>query len=243
MHKAKHDNEMLRGQLKKFGELTGQKIIELENGINQVQRMKDFENENYAMEKDKILNSAEFVVEQMKASFNERSQKIDEQLKKAFAEKEKLANDLRLLVDELKSFNASSDAKINSTMSVIIQQEEEKMQQDLRDIESKAKLEEEEAQRISRRNMEIIGRLQSLERESKQKLVNHRNEMLHLQDDLTLYEQNYNKLMLQLSAEQKDSERKKELLANLRSDLEELTEKADMIDKGYKEEIDNLNEQ
>ncbi len=39
------------------------KIMELENGINQVLKMKDIENDCYQMEKTKIQNSADFAVE------------------------------------------------------------------------------------------------------------------------------------------------------------------------------------
>lgn len=41
------ENEMLKGELKKFGEMTSEKILELENGINNITRMKDYEKENY----------------------------------------------------------------------------------------------------------------------------------------------------------------------------------------------------
>lgn len=45
---------MLKGELKKFGEMTSEKILELENGINNITRMKDYEKENYSMEREKI---------------------------------------------------------------------------------------------------------------------------------------------------------------------------------------------
>lgn len=54
---------MLKNELKRFGEMTSEKILELENGINNIGRMKDFEKENFNMEKDKIMNHCEFVLE------------------------------------------------------------------------------------------------------------------------------------------------------------------------------------
>ena len=57
------ENEMLKGELKKFGEMTSEKILELENGINNITRMKDYEKENYQMEREKIQNHCEFVLE------------------------------------------------------------------------------------------------------------------------------------------------------------------------------------
>lgn len=57
---------MLKGELKRFGEMTSEKILELENGINNITRMKDYEKENYQMEREKIQNHCEFVLEQIK---------------------------------------------------------------------------------------------------------------------------------------------------------------------------------
>lgn len=57
------ENEMLKGELRRFGEITSEKILELENGINNVGRMREFEKENFAMEKEKIGNHCEFVLE------------------------------------------------------------------------------------------------------------------------------------------------------------------------------------
>lgn len=54
---------MLKSELKRFGELTSEKILELENGINNINRMKEFEKENFLMEKEKIQNHCEFVLE------------------------------------------------------------------------------------------------------------------------------------------------------------------------------------
>lgn len=54
---------MLKNELKRFGEMTSEKVLELENGINNIGRMKDFEKENFSMEKDKIVNHCEFVLE------------------------------------------------------------------------------------------------------------------------------------------------------------------------------------
>lgn len=54
---------MLKGELKRFGEMTSEKILELENGINNIMRMKDYEKENYSMEREKIQNHCEFVLE------------------------------------------------------------------------------------------------------------------------------------------------------------------------------------
>lgn len=57
------ENEMLKSELKRFGEMTSEKILELENGINNISRMKEFEKENFLMEKEKIQNHCEFVLE------------------------------------------------------------------------------------------------------------------------------------------------------------------------------------
>jgi len=72
---------MLKNELKRLGEMTSEKILDTENGINSIARMKEFENDNFEMEKEKVSNTREFVIEQMKAHFTERSAKIDGQAK------------------------------------------------------------------------------------------------------------------------------------------------------------------
>ena len=69
--------------------MTSDKILDLENSINSIARMKEFENDNFLMEKEKIGNTSEFVVEQMKAHFAEKSQKIDENSKKILIDQQR----------------------------------------------------------------------------------------------------------------------------------------------------------
>lgn len=69
--------------------MTSEKILDLENNINSIARMKELENDNFNMEKEKIANTAEFVVEQMKAHFAEKSQKVDENSKKLLIEQQR----------------------------------------------------------------------------------------------------------------------------------------------------------
>ena len=57
------ENELLKNELKRLGELTSDKILDLENNINSIGRMKEFQKENFVMEKEKIQNSSEFVIE------------------------------------------------------------------------------------------------------------------------------------------------------------------------------------
>lgn len=87
--RAKHDNEILKNELKRLGEMTSEKILDLENNINSIARMKEFENDNFEMEKEKIGNTSEFVVEQMKAHYADKAQKIDENSKKMQIEQQR----------------------------------------------------------------------------------------------------------------------------------------------------------
>lgn len=45
---------MLKNELKRLGQRTSEKILECENNINQVKRMKDFHKDNFEMEKEKL---------------------------------------------------------------------------------------------------------------------------------------------------------------------------------------------
>ena len=63
LNNIKRENELLKNELKRLGEVTSEKILDLENNINSIGRMKEFQKENYQMEKEKIVNSSEFVIE------------------------------------------------------------------------------------------------------------------------------------------------------------------------------------
>lgn len=101
----RRENEMLRSELKRLGDLTGDKILELENTMNSVARMKEFEAENFEMERNNIANTSEFVLEQMRVKFGERNARMDDQLQRAFSEREKLELEGRTLLEQLRGFN------------------------------------------------------------------------------------------------------------------------------------------
>lgn len=234
------ENDMLRGELKRLGEITAEKILDLENNINSVARMKEFETEKFVMEKDKANNSADFVVEQMKVHFNERSAKIDEQMRKTQQELDKLNAELKTLTDELRGFNANANLKIDSVMNVVIQEEQERHQTEVRDIETKLAAEEEEIGRLNRRNTEIISKLQATERDGKNRLMARKNENTRLKEDLSSFEQNYNKLLIQVSNENREYEKKKEMVELAKEDYDEVHNKSHMLDQRYEEEMQNI---
>ena len=240
LEKIQVENEMLRGELKRLGEITSEKILDLENNINSVARMKDFELENFNMEKEKVGNSAEFVVEQMKVHFNERTAKIEEHTRKIQMDKDKLANDLRTVTEELKVFNFNADQKINNTMNLVIQEEQEKHQAEVKEVESKVRLEEDEIARINRRNQELLNKLQTMEREGKNRIMSRKNENTRLKEDLNNFEQNYNKLLIQVSNENREYEKKKDHIEMLKDDHEEVHNKSQMLDHRYDEEMHNI---
>lgn len=234
------ENDMLRGELKRLGEITAEKILDLENNINSVARMKEFETEKFVMEKDKANNSADFVVEQMKVHFNERSGKIDEQMRKTQQELDKLNAELKLITDELRGFNANANLKIDSVMNVVIQEEQERHQAEVREIETKLGGEEEEIARLNRRNTEIINKLQATERDGKNRLMARKNENTRLKEDLSSFEQNYNKLLIQVSNENREYEKKKEMVELAKEDYDEVHNKSHMLDQRYEEEMHNI---
>lgn len=240
LEKIQVENDMLRGELKRLGEITSEKILDLENNINSVARMKEFEVERFVMEKDKANNSADFVIEQMKVHFNDRSGKIEEQVRKIQADSDRLAVDLKAVTDELKSFNFNADQKINNIMNIVIQEEQEKHQAEARDIEGRLRAEEEEIARLNRRNQDILTKLQATERDGKNRLMARKNENTRLKEDLSNFEQNLNKLLIQVSNENREYEKKKEMVELAKEDYDEVHNKSQMLDHRYEEEMANI---
>ena len=236
------ENDMLRAELKKLGEITSEKILDLENNINSIAKIKELEIESFQMEKEKLTNTAEFVIEQMKVHYNERTFKSDEQMQKLNIEKDKISGDLRAISEELKSFNANADYKINSILNHVIQEETEKNQHEAREWEERARKEEEEVSQINRTNQELINRQQTAEREGRTRLMNKRNENTKLREDFHIFEQNNAKLMLHLMNETKEFDKKKEQIDVLRDDREDYQNKSHLAGEKFHEEISSIQE-
>ena len=241
LEQYRKENELLRGEIKRLGEMTSEKILDLENNINAISRMRDFEVENFEMEKEKIVNSADFVVEQMKVHFNERSMKIEDQTRKAIVERDKAAADLKMLTEELRSFNSNADIRITNTMNIIIQEETERHQKEMREVEIKIRMEEEEIAQINRRTQELINKLQVTEREGKSRIMARKNENVKLKEDLSGIEQAYNKLLIQISNENKEIEKKRDVLDGLHGEVEEIKEKTRELEQKYADEVESIN--
>ena len=240
LEKIQVENDMLRGELKRLGEITSEKILDLENNINSVARMKEFEVEKFVMEKEKANNSAEFVIEQMKVHFNDRSGKIEEQVRKIQVEMDRTSAELKVISDELRGFNFTADQKINSIMNMVIQEEQEKHRNEAREIEVKLTTEEEEIGRLNRRNTDLLNKLQATERDGKNRIMAKKNENTRLKEDLSSFETNYNKLLIQVANENREYEKKKDMVELAKSDYEEVHNKSQMLDHRYEEEMHNI---
>lgn len=240
LEKTQIENEMLRGELKRLGEITSEKILDLENNINSVGRMRELEQENATMEREKVTSSAEFVIEQMRVHFADQNAKIEEQTRKLPAEIDRLGMDVHALREELRMFNSNADQKINITMNAIIQEEQEKQQAERREAELRLNFEEEEVRRINKLNQDLVQRLQKSERDGKNKLIGKKNENTRLKEELSNYETNYNKLLIQVGNENREYERKKDALEVLKDEHEEMNGRVHILEQKFSEEMQTM---
>ena len=240
--KIRAENEMLRGELKKLGEITSEKILELENNINSVARIRDLEIESFAMEKEKLGNTAEFVIEQMKVHFHESSAKIEEQTGKLQMEKDRLTSELRKVTEEIKAYNASADMKINNVMNQVIQEEQDKHNSEVKEIEAKIRAEEDDIAKVNKRNQDLIGRLQNSEKDGKNRLMAKKAENTRLKEDFNRVEQGLNKLILNLTNETKEYDKKREAIEILKEDHDDLHNRSMAADQRLTEEITSIQE-
>ncbi len=242
LDKIKHENNMLKNELKRLGELTSEKILDLENNINQIGRMKEFEKDNYDMEKEKIQNSSEFVIEQMKTQFGERSKQIDENMRKVDLEKQKLIAELKNIQDELRSFNINADHKIRNVMNLIVDEESNKQREEVKIIEDKIRAEEHEISSLNKQNQDIIQNFQSVERDFKSRLINSRNLNTRYKEEYTNLEDQNNKLIIRANGENKEISDKATRVLRLENELADIREKASILGQNYHEELDSLDE-
>lgn len=240
LDKARHENELLKNELKRLGEMTSEKVLDLENNINSIARMKEFENDNFEMEKEKVGNTCEFVIEQMKAHFTERAQKVDESSKKLHMEQQRIESEIKLLSDELRAFNSNADQKIKTIMNLAIEEEQNRQNREVNEVKSQIRAEEDEIARVTRRNQEHLQKFQNIEREGKNKLISKKNENTRLKEDLANLEQQYNKLVIQLNNEKKEIDKKKANTIRLESELSDIKDKAETLEMKYNQEVEAL---
>lgn len=240
LDELRRDNDLLRGELKRLGDLTGEKILELENGLNSVARMREFEQANFEMEKGNILNTGEFVMEQMRVKFLERGTKLEEQIRQASSERERLAAETRTLLEELRGFNGVADARINEIMSAVRSEQKAKHETELAEVNNRIRLEEGELAAAQQRHKDLLLRFQSVEREGKNRLIARKNENMRAKEELSAADQNYNKLLVQLNGEGKDLEKKASALAKLDAECQDIREKTEQLERRYAEEMQHI---
>lgn len=241
--KIERENVMLKNELKKIMELTGEKILEIENNINSLGRMKEFEKDNYEMEKEKFTSSSEFVIEQMRAQFMERSHQIEENNQKTKIEKDKIQSELRVLAEELRAFNTNADHKIKNIMNTIINEEENKQKGEIRELEDKIRVEEDQIKQVLKENQEKIQYIQNSERDINARVIGKRNENMRLKEELSVLEQQYNKMLLQLNNVEKENEKKNFMILRLEEEKESIQDKSNRLSESYNKELEILEEQ
>lgn len=232
----RRENETMRSELKRLGEITGNKIIELENNMNNAVRMKEFEVENFQMEKANLTNTCEFVIEQMKLRFGERIAKLDEQTRAVEIEKDKFLIEGKSLLDQLKGFNAAADQKITNILRAAQEERAAKNESQMNEITRQIQAEEEELANCQRRTQDLLMRLQSGERDGKSKIVMRKNDTLRLKEELASLEQQFNRFLVTLNSEEKESEKKTSLLARLEYEARNVRDKAELIGRKFNEE-------
>ena len=172
------DNNNLRTELKRFGAITSEKISDLENSLKDVNRMKIYENESFEMDREKINNSSDFIREQINIKITEHQNKHMQLMSKTLQEKEKSERALRVLKDQLKGYNTLADQKINNEMGIVFREEEDKNQRELREVEEKIRLEDDEVNKLHKKIQEAHNKLKMLEKENKTKIIGLTNQNL-----------------------------------------------------------------
>lgn len=83
----------------------------MENNINGIGMLKEHEGDNYEMEKNKVINNRDFILEQMKSQFNERTKKFEGDIRILEEEKKALMLEIKGLQDEMRNFKFDAEHK------------------------------------------------------------------------------------------------------------------------------------
>jgi len=152
----------------------------------------------------------------------------------------RLDAEVKALTDELRAFNTNAEQRLRTTLNAAVEEETAKQNKELAEVKSRMRAEETEMALINRRNQELLNKFQNIEREGKNRLINKKSENARLKEDLANMEQQYNKLVIQLNAEKKETDKKRANHVRLQGELEELQDNAQILDARYNEEVDVL---
>ena len=236
------ENSHLRGEMKRLGDLTAAKIVELENQINNAARMKQYEIESFEMERKYVQNTCDTVIEQLKLKFSQRGEQVEKQMIVLESEKERLLHEGKTYLDILRGFNAHADELIEQEIIKMKKEQGDRNDSQLLEITSKIEFHEDELVNQQRKVQELFSRLQMEERNGKTRILNKKTESVRQKEELATLEQQFNKLLVSLNAEERDNEKKSGQIARLEFEAKDLDSKIRSIETSYEKEMKNIQE-
>lgn len=235
-----HQNEVLRGDLKRMGELSASKILDLENGINSIARMRVLEVENHSMEKEKLTNHADFVCEQIRVQFNERSGDIDAEIELHGKQKARIDADLKSLQADLAGFNQTADQRINNEMTIAIQRETDRQERERQAIQNQVDEEEHAVRELNQLLEAGVQKMGRLEADARNRLGSKRADNLRLREQLQNDEAAYKRCLLQLTNERNNYERKGDEIYHAKEELQEVAGRVALLNSRLDAEVNGL---
>jgi hypothetical protein len=234
------ENEMLRNEIRRLAQITSEKILDIENNINAIIRMKDLEKENFKMEASKVENSSEFLIEQMKSLFQKKHSQIEERISGLIDQKNRIVGDLKIANEELVIFNLNANERISNEIAIINEQESERHNKEMRLIEVKIKYEEEDILKMHRLNEIILTQIQYTDCDGKRTLMICQKENDKLKEDLGSLRSEYNKVLIQISKVAKEVEEKIDNNESAKQEQFDAKNKAVQAEQGYTEELEDV---
>ena len=73
--------------------------------------LKEHEGDNFEMEKNKVISNRDFILEQMKTQFNERTKKFETEIRALEEEKSGLLVEMKGLQEEMRNFKFDAEHK------------------------------------------------------------------------------------------------------------------------------------
>ena len=240
LEKLKLENDKIYQETIRINDLTNEKVSEIEENIGNVNKMREFEFKNFEMEKDNILNTGEFVVEQIKIKFGEKIKDIEDQLRSVVEDKERFSNEAKAYVDQMRVLNSQTDNKFKAITARIKEEQDQKAETELNEFKAKISKSQNEMSFQQKRNTELIARFESIEREAKFRLSAQREENAKLRDELVVLEQEYNGLLVSINSEEKEAEKRERGYLKIDSEIKGIKAKSAQMEKQYLKSLEEL---
>ncbi|EGR34829.1 leucine rich repeat protein [Ichthyophthirius multifiliis] len=203
------ENRSLKDELQRMQEVYNHKIRELEENVQYLQRGEVQMEEKFKMEVDRIRKDGESALDNLNRQWEFRYKSLEEKCKNLLQLKNEMENEINNLNKAIMKIKIASEEELRQRCVQIQEEEYRKFSANLRTVEQKLRLSEEQKDQLSRKIHQLVQELQEKDRllndkfmESNKEINDKNTEINDLKNFIAQMEIERDKLFKELQAKE-----------------------------------------